>query len=82
MHHLEEAVLAVLLEANHNSQFVGSAHVSRQTGIFRGGQRNDVIVHAIFHKLNDEGRLKRGAQPNGRAGWALTDDEFARLRTR
>ncbi|RKU28967.1 hypothetical protein C6497_07165 [Candidatus Poribacteria bacterium] len=74
--HLEEAVLDVLLEANHEREIIGAAEVSRRAGIFRepghsmkGG--NDAIAWGILGKLIKENRVIKVDQ-----GFKLTDEEF------
>ena len=82
---LEEAVLDVLLEAQHEGECIGPAEISRRAGIFRepghamkGG--NDYIVWGILGKLVKQGRVRKCAQnpavPNMKDGWELTPAEF------
>lgn len=88
-HLLEEAVLAVLLEARRKDTCIGAGEISKRAGIFResrlakkGG--NDDITSGILGKLLKHGRVcrcpKKPDKPDKKDGWKLTDSEFARRR--
>ena len=84
--YLEEAVLDVLLEAEHEGDCLGPAEISRRAGIYREGRvgmknANDWLVHAILSKLFGQGRVERCTQHGKNAGgWKLTTAEFERRR--
>lgn len=83
MFYLEEAVLIVLTE-NYDEGFgVGAADIGQRTGIYRDpgiAQMNDAIVTGVLNSLNEEGRVERALQENGRGGWKLTASEYNRRR--
>ncbi len=87
--HLEEAILDVLLDAQHGNECIGAAEISRRAGIFREGgggggnvaAMNDAIVTGMLIKLFNANKVERCEQtPGGRGGWKLTDAEFERRR--
>ena len=83
MFYLQTAVLDVLLTARRTGgTCLGPAAIGGLTGIYQdSGPRvnmNDAIVHGVLNRLHWQGRVERCTQTNGRGGWRITDDEFAR----
>jgi hypothetical protein len=79
--HLEEAILAVLLEEKHKKRCIGALEIADQTGIYRikgVAGMNDAIVTGMLNKLARENKVQQCKQINGQGGWELTDNEFAR----
>ncbi len=81
--HLRVAVMEVLYAAKKAGECIGAAEIGRRSGIFREPgyatkQGNDHIVWGILNSLVKDRLLTKCAQANGRPGWALTDDAFAR----
>lgn len=84
--YLEEAVLAVLVQAHRARKCIGPAEISRRAGIFRepgaGGEEiksmNDAIVTGILVKLHRSGKVERCQQSANVGGWKVTDEEFDR----
>ena len=82
--HLEEAILDVLLEAQHEGDCIGPAEISKRSGIFRESgyamaSGNDNIVWGMLNKLVKEKKIER-CKKAGRNGWQLTKEEFERRR--
>ena len=82
---LEEAVLDVLLEAQHEGECIGPAEISRRAGIFRESGHakksgNDDIVWGILGKLVKQGKVRKCPQnpavPDRDDGWELAPAEF------
>ncbi|MBC6407444.1 MAG: HNH endonuclease [Rhodobacteraceae bacterium] len=81
--HLRIAVLEVLYAARKAKQCIGPAEISRRAGIFREGGYamkggNDFIVAGVLNSLVKDTLLDKCHQRNGRGGWRLTDQAFAR----
>ena len=79
--HLQEALLDVLCDAYPEGFGVGAAEISRRAGIYREPgvmNMNDAIVHGLLNQLNDQGKVERAGQENGRGGWKLTEEEYER----
>lgn len=83
MFYLEEAVLVVLADNYDEGYGIGAADIGQRTGIYREpgiAQMNDAIVTGVLNSLNEEGRVVRAPQANGRGGWKLTASEYNRRR--
>lgn len=80
---LHEAVLDVLLENYPEGYGVGAAAISRRAGLYRDAgvvHMNDALVHGCLNELFDYGKVEQHNQPNGRGGWRLSGEEYARRR--
>ncbi len=74
IYHLEMAILEILRIASQTDEIcLGPAAVSQQTGIFRGDSIHDGIAFGILTKLEEDGKVERCDQSNGKRGWRLSN---------
>ena len=75
----EKSILTCLKENYNENCGMGAADISKDCGFYRNPPINDGIVQGLLNKLEEEKKVEKCNQENGKGGWKLTNEEYSNM---